>query len=297
MNELAVVTPSYRPDAELFAELHRSVLAHTSEQTVHHVIVPASDIQLFDHFAGPRCRVWSYPELLPRRYVATPRPGWWVHLRRPWPPVRGWIMQQALKIAAAAVVEADTVLLADSDVVLVRPTPPTRFMIDGRLRLVRVEDAVHASMERHVRWHQVARRLLGLPEAPPPPLADYVSALNVWDPAIVRAMQDRIVAITGRAWIDVVTSELHFSEFILYGVFVDEFLDTERRPPALDIDFCHVWWDRVPLTADSAREFVNRMPLDAVAMMISAKSDTPQDVRLAAIRESTEIAGNHGPEG
>ncbi len=46
MSELAVVTPTYRPDADLFAHLHRSVLEHTPADTVHHVVVPASAVSL-----------------------------------------------------------------------------------------------------------------------------------------------------------------------------------------------------------------------------------------------------------
>jgi hypothetical protein len=46
MTELAVITPSYRPDAGLFPELHRSVLEFTPDDTVH-VFVPGRDISEF----------------------------------------------------------------------------------------------------------------------------------------------------------------------------------------------------------------------------------------------------------
>ncbi|MFC0864156.1 DUF6492 family protein [Sphaerimonospora cavernae] len=291
MSELAVITPSYAPDADLFAELHRSVLAHTSDDTVHHVIVPPADRALFSQYGGPRCRVWTYPELLPRRYTHLPRTGLWMNLRRPWPPVRGWVMQQTLKIAAAGAVDADVVLLADSDVVLVRPTASERFTTDGRLRLYREEKAVTSGMDRHVRWHHVARRLLGLPPAPEPPLPDYVSPLNFWDPQIVRAMQQRIRETTGRDWMDAFNSQLHISEFILYGVFVDEILGASTAPPLSDITICYNRWDRTPLDHDEAMAFADRLPSDAIAMMISAKSNTPQGVRLAAARRCAELVG------
>ncbi len=291
MSQLAVVTPSYGPDVRLFAELHRSVQEYTSEETVHHVIVPPADQALFAPFAGSRCRVWTESELLPRKFCRTPKPGWWVNLRRPWPPIRGWVLQQALKIAAAAMIEAEVVLIADSDVVLVRPTDAVRFVTDGRLSLYRLEDAVHNGMERHIKWHQVARRLLGLPSAPPPPLHDYVSSLNIWSPPTVRAMQRRVAEVAGRPWLDVITSELHLSEFILYGVFVDEILSAGRVRPAADTSFCHDYWDTTPLDTASALEFVDRLSPDAVGMMVSSKSNTPAAVRLAAARRCAEITG------
>src|SRR5947209_3699943 len=120
MSELAVITPSFAPDAKLFAELHRSVLEHTPAGTVHHVIVPPEHMSVFNHYTGARCRVWAESELLPRRYLRLPKAGLWVNVHRPWPPVRGWVVQQALKIAAAGQVDAEAVLIADSDVVLLR---------------------------------------------------------------------------------------------------------------------------------------------------------------------------------
>ena len=87
MNQLAVITPSFRGDLELFADLHRSVLEFTPTDTVHHVFVPPGDRKLFAGYAGPRCRVWTSGELLPRRYVRTGRSDFYVNARRPFPPV------------------------------------------------------------------------------------------------------------------------------------------------------------------------------------------------------------------
>lgn len=284
MSQLAVITPSYLPDAELFADLHRSVLEHTPTSTMHHVIVPPADMSLFASHAGPRCRVWTYSELLPHRFFGLPRAGMWVNARRPWPPVRGWVMQQALKIALAGLVDADAALLADSDVVLVRPTSMERFTVDNQLRLYRAERAVHAGMERHIRWHHVARRLLGLPPAPELPLPDYISPLNIWNPEIVRKMQQHISVTTNKNWLDAITAELHVSEFILYGIYVDEVLGATTPHPFSATTFCHDYWERTPLDLDRALAFADGMPADAVGLMISAKSRTPRSVRLAAAR-------------
>jgi hypothetical protein len=292
MNELAVVTPSFGPDAELFADLHRSVLRHTASDVVHHVIVPAAHREIFAGYAGPRCRVWTEPELLPRRYWHLPRFGVRINLRRPWPPVRGWVLQQALKIAAAGLLDVDVVLIADSDVVLVRDITARTFVEDGKLRLFRMPDAVHGGMPDHVRWHQVAHRLLGLPGPGNPPLTDYVSSLNIWSPRVIRAMQQRITEVTGRDWIDAVTTSLHISEFILYGVFVDEIVAGSGPRHPGDDTICHNYWGRTPLDLDQALAFADSLGPDAVGMMISAKSHTAQDVRTAAIRRCAEVAGS-----
>ncbi|WP_433499348.1 DUF6492 family protein [Sphaerimonospora sp. CA-214678] len=287
MSELAVITPTYAPDLELFADLHRSVLTHTPDDTVHHVIVPSRDRGLFARFEGPRCRLWIEPELLPRTYFPIPLSRLWLNVARPWPPIRGWILQQSLKLAAAARMEADAVLVADSDIVLVRPVRLRDFMVGGRLRLHRIDHGVHPGMRRHLLWHEAARRLLGRQDVPDPPLHDYVNSLTLWDPAAVRALQDRIEKVTGRRWQDAFSARLHISEFILYGVFVDELLGA---PAASDTGICHNYWDATPLSMAEALAFADRLDSRAVGMMISAKSGTTLDVRRAAISRCLEVA-------
>jgi Family of unknown function (DUF6492) len=285
-SSFAVITPSYRPDATLFAELHQSVLRYTEHDTVHYVIVPDQDRALFAQYEGPRCRVWPVSEVLTRRYLRLPR-DLWLYPKRPWPPVRGWVRQQAIKIAATGLLDADAVLIADSDVVLVRPVDAQRCTVDGQLGMYRHDGAMHAGMPRHLRWHHVARQLLGLPAAPPQsPLPDYVSPLNVWSPATVRAMQRRITEVTGRNWMDAFTAQLHVSEFVLYGTFVDEVFTAPSQRPALDLSFCHNYWDTVPLDYAGALSFADELPPAAIGMMISSKSYTPMDVRLAAVRRT-----------
>ncbi len=288
MSELAVVTPSFRGDVEIFSDLHRSVLQYTPPDTVHHVFVPQRDKRLFERYEGARCRVWTKSEVMPKRYLRL-RGDDFVNALRPWPPVRGWITQQAVKIVASAQLNADVVLLADSDVVLVRPVNADRFVADGRRSLYRQEKGVTADMERHVIWHRVARDLLGLPPSPPLPLPDYVSPLNFWEPATVRAMQRRIGETTGRHWLHAFTSQLHVSEFILYGVFIDEIASASGlRPPADDM-ICHNEWQRTPMSHDAAVAFADRLGPEAIAIMISAQSRTPVDVRRTAIERCAAI--------
>jgi hypothetical protein len=289
MTELAVITPCFRGDADVFADLHRSVLEFTPPGTVHHVYVPFRDRGRFAEYEGPRCRIWDRSELLPPRYLRAPLTDLYVNIRRPWPPLRGWVMQQTTKIAAAGQSDADIVLLIDSDVVLVRPVDPRRFIMDGQVCLYRVDGGVTAGMKRHVIWHRVARELLGIPQAPPPPLPDYVGAVAFWAPATVRAMQEQIRGITEQDWLDAFNSQPHISEFILYGVFVDEMPPADPHRVPIVIDLCHEYYKRTPMNLEAAIAFAEQIQPEAIAMMISSHSQTPMDVRRAAIRRSREI--------
>lgn len=282
MAELAVITPSYAPDAELCQDLNASVLRYTPDSVVHYIITPRRDVRLFSRLRGPRTEVLAVNDLLPRHVIPVPGANFWVNLRHPVPPVRGWMMQQLVKLQAAVQIPADRLLLVDSDVLLVRPVASNTFTSDGRTRFYRKEAGVAGHMTRHLVWHSVAREMLGLP-AEPLPLPDYVSAFNIWDRGTVLALQERIQQVTGRHWLDVVSAQLHFSEFILYGVFVDKVLgDSARVEPSASM-LCHSYWKPSPLSMAEADSFIRSTPAEDVAVMISAKSRTPLQVRRAAM--------------
>jgi len=288
MNDLAVLTPSFRDDASLFADLHASVLANTAPSVVHHVVVPPSDAHLFRQYEGSRCQIWTHRDLLPRYCFSVPRAaGLTLNLRRPWPPVRGWVTQQIMKMAGTAAIEARAVVIMDSDAVLLREMRLDRLLQDGRLWYFRRDRAVTSRMQRHLTWDKVARRMLGVAGRVAVPAPDYVSPIAVWDPAIVRALIEHLADGAGRNWVDVVSGELHVSEFVLYGIFAEHVLGDM---PAFDGPLCHNYYERVPLSRTQARLFADEMPEQALGAMISSHSDTPFDVRRDAFQWCGEIA-------
>jgi hypothetical protein len=116
MTRLAAITPSYEPDFGLCKELSRSLLENSSETVHDHIIAPRRDLKLFARLAGQRRHIRCEAESLPSSFVPVPFSKFTVNLRRPFPPVRGWILQQVLKLAAAAAVHDDAVVLVDSDI-------------------------------------------------------------------------------------------------------------------------------------------------------------------------------------
>lgn len=290
-SQMVVVTPTYAPDLELFRDLHQSVLRCFPPSVRHVAVVPETHRSLFRQFEGSRCEVVGVGEVLPRSVLALPflrlnfgggHPApLWVNLRRPYPPLRGWIIQQLVKLAVANQMSEKIIVTADSDLVFVRPVTAETFAPGGRPRLYRLDDGVDNSLPRHMRWHSVARDLVGLAAPPPPPLPDYVSALVNWDRDVVTRMLRRIEDVTGRRWLDSVGRELHFSECILYGVFADEFERAEHVTLTSD-SLLYPYWETTPLTTDQAGAWLEHVGPTDIAYMISAKSHTPMDVRRAA---------------
>jgi hypothetical protein len=191
-------------------------------------------------------------------------------------------MQQVVKLVIAEILEEEIIVSIDSDVVLVRPIQADTFLTGNRIRFYRQEAAIDDRFPRHVIWHNVARSLLGLPPAQPP-FPDYIHMPCVWDRATVLALQKHIQYVTGRHWVDAVASQLHVSECILYGVFVDEVLGENASIVRTDSMLCHNYYRTSPLSLESACEFVSRISEEDFSIMISAKSRTPLDIRRAAL--------------
>jgi hypothetical protein len=281
---MVVVTPTYAPDLELFGDLHASVLRWFPDDVRHIAVVDDPDLPLFRRFAGPRCLVISVRDVLPRSVRALPFTTMRVNVRRPVPPLRGWIVQQLVKLSVAAQTPERVIVVADSDLVFVRPVSTSTFAPAGRVRLYRKDGGVGESLPRHVRWHAVAHELLGLPPAPAPPLPDYVSSLNSWDRDVVARALRRVEQVTHRRWPEAVGGELHFSEWTLYGLYADE-VERGNAVTATADSLCRSYWDTAPLTAGDATAFLSSLAPDDIAYMIGAKSHTPLPVRRAAHAE------------
>lgn len=294
---LAIVTPTYSVDYDVFTRLRSSVERFAPAGAVHYLIVPQEDVPLFAPFSGPNCVVWSARELLAGSIRLTP---WLSQLsdrlpripasarvvaiepKHPIPPIRGWILQQVLKLAAADRLSTATVLVADSDVELIRPLDPTVFQNEGHTVLYRRDDAVTQAMPDHVRWHRSARALLGLP-AVEPPYHDYISAFIALDTDVVRRLRAHVEQRHGKSWQQVIARQLNFSEWTLYGVFADEVLGWGRQPERhRDSSLCLEYWGTLPMQHTEVPTFVGQRRPDDVAMMISAKSRTAMPVRRSA---------------
>jgi hypothetical protein len=295
MTTLAIITPSIAVDYERCVDLNRSVLEHSDSKVEHHIVVPARDLALFARLHGPRTHIRCVSDFLPRSFAPVPRTNYMVNVRRPYPPVRGWILQQIVKLAAAAESSADVVVVADSDVTFCGPLRAETFVRDGVVRLYRLPGGVHAGMPRYVLWHNVSRTLLGLPATARPPLDDYVSAMLAVDPAVARAMMARVSEVTGRPWAYAIGGQLRFSEWTLYGVFVDEVLGAPANSFASDDPLCHTYWPEEPLDAAGLDAFLAGIAPDDVAVMISAKSRTPVDLQRAAMAKRPQFVAQLEP--
>lgn len=294
MKRLAVVTPSYGPDSELCRDLNRSVLRWTPEDVQHHIIVPRQDLPVFRMLANERTTIHDDREYLPPTIRRLPLLNMWINTRRPWLPVRGWITQQLIKLAAAAALDAGAVLLMDSDMVLVAPTDLTSFQQDGRVALYRQPGAVHPGLPRHRQWLESSHALLGLGRPGPGDLTDYICWPCAWEPETVRSLLRRVEDVQEVPWQSAVAAQLHFSEMMLYGAYVDGILG---GTPATTSSMNSVAYSsEAPLDLEEISALLNRAGA-VQSVMISAKSGIPYDVRARALQEFAHSVSGGGRGG
>ena len=305
MATLMVLTASYRPDFDAFVDLHASVVKHASPEVVHRVVVPDRDVALFRGIASDRLEVHAVSTYLPRSFVSTYplarslQSQTWirrgirsieaVNVRRPWPFIRGWILQQIVKMAAIAAADTDVVLTVDSDVTMIRSFGPDDFVADGVVRFYRLPGGVGPELSRYAKWHSLAAELLAIPEDRVDFTTDYVASFLSWDPRTVRAMAERIGRTTGDDWRSAIARHLYFSECILYGVYLDGIAAERDRSFTSSDSLCRAHWDPVPLDRAGADQFIKSIEPGDLAIQIQSTSRTPKHIRTYIIEAAEAV--------
>lgn len=276
---MAIVTPSYARDMQLCAELNESVLKYCAPHVVHHVIVPEKDLRLFAPLAGDRTMISGVNRQLPGHILKLLGVNAWINTRNPYPPLRGWIVQQLVKLAFTASLATDIALLTDSDILFIDQVGPDAFSRMGTASFYRLEKGVDDTLPRHRQWHEVAHRLLGLDAPSTDLLPDYISWPCPWNPAIVRELLDQVSAVAGKHWTTVIGREVHFSEMILYGVYVDQIYSSTCTVYSTNSMRCLNYSAELSMDELEIRTFLQGIKDNDVAVMISAKSGVDLDLR------------------
>jgi hypothetical protein len=275
----AIATPSYAGDVErcrlLCASIDRFVTGHAT----HYLLVEDGDLPLFRPLEGPRRRVIAESELLPPWLKPRPDPLS-LGRRRVWtgarallkgvPPLRGWHAQQLRKFALPLKSEEDVVLFADSDMLFLRPFDVGSLATDQGIRLYRQPGGITAAMTEHGVWCDNASALLGLP-APAVPGPDYINNMVSWRRDNVRALVAHIEQVSGRDWVRAIASRRSFSEYIIYGYFVERVLGLAEAGHWADSrDLCRNYWGGVAGGFDSLRSFEEVMEPWQVAVGVQS---------------------------
>jgi hypothetical protein len=264
----AIITPSYAPDFERCQLLSRSIEQFISPYVTHYIIVDQRDLPLFRQLQRPKTEIITKEAILP----------WWIKriplVKNTWMslksiPIRGWILQQIVKIAVAQHIEQNILVFVDSDVVFIRHFNFQSFIREERVRLFRRPN--EDNKQSHFKYHQSTSRLLGLP-----PMnyvgARYIGQLITWRRDNVLKLCAHLENISGANWVETLGNSLQLSEYLLYGAFVDYFLKEQSGHYSDDQNICHEYWDTLSMSDEQLQNFISGIRPEHVAVMISAKA-------------------------
>jgi hypothetical protein len=284
----ALITPAYSRDAPLL-DLACEQLDRFGPSDVEHLIVASRrNLSQFRHLESPRRKLllvedaigpfWRTPINYRRREL---------YFYKGYRPVDGWILQQIVKLAAPDYCRAELFVYLDSDVFLIRPFSVTDFITQGKARLLRKPPA---DTQDQRDWNRLTERLLQLP-ASATPLADYVGSFVSWRRDICLALRERLEQQWRRPWLDILTSQKQFSEYMLYGAYVDRLLaGATDKHFATDRELCLSSWD---LRGDDlAAEFRRALKPRHLAINIQSNLRLP----FARVRETLAAVASNLPE-
>lgn len=298
MNPVALLTPTYGRDLEICKLLCESVDRHVTSFSKHYLLVPDSDLPLFAPLASDRRIIIPASTFLPDwlrplpRIVQRKRRQFWWSLRAK--PVSGWHVQQFLKIAATITLPHDRYCILDSDIVFFRDFDLSRFEHPNAIPLLTMANVVTAEQPRHSRWLETSHQLLGL-KTPSFPAHDFIGHIILWDRQTTRDLASRIEATTGLGWIEALCRTREFSEYMLYGYFVQNDATSAAVHTVVPSTPCVSYWDDPTLGKGELKQLLRSANEHDVAFSIASFSGTPVDTIRAAIAESRAILAPASP--
>lgn len=263
-----LITPSYRPDLQRCELMLETAQKRVTGMAGHYLIVDHRDMPFFAHLRSPHVTLVAKEDLLPGWIRKAPwSRKWWLSAKTM--PVRGWILQQVVKLAVAEHIDADAYCYADSDIAFIRPCDASTLWRGDQLRFQReTRRGEMLESRRYKNWYSLAAKYCNMPDQSAITGA-YIAQLNTMKRSAMLALMHHLEQAEGRSWMEVLLGTWDFSEYILYGAFVEHVLACEGHfiPPKL---LCHSSWYHDIAHLKDLPAFMDLMDDDHVAIHIQS---------------------------
>lgn len=233
---LRFLSPSYLGDLDRFCLLRRSIRKHARCPVDHVVAVPRRDVSEFRRRleSDDAVRIVAQESVVGRVFYtplwfrlvrsALGKYGWRMDGSR-YAGRKGWIVQQIVKLSIPELFSDGPVAIVDSDLVFIRPFAvadllPSR---DSRL-LLRAEPQYEEARQRFRMGR--AREILRL--APGSTDHHYMAFPAIWYVDWVSSLRSYLEDTYCKPWQQVLFDAKSFSEYLLYGVFIEEILKPDN---------------------------------------------------------------------
>jgi hypothetical protein len=275
----AFITPSYAPDFQRCKLLCWSIKQFVSFPVEHYIVVDKKDLNLFQQLADSNTSILTKEEILPswiKRISFFGKKNIWLNLKGyksgEW-LLRGWLIQQMVKLAAAQYVEQEVLIFVDSDVAFIDFFDVHTLINKDKVRLFRVEHSTDMDNEIGRKWKNSAKKLLGLPFQNS--YYDfYVSQIVTWRRDNLIQLYKLIEENFEQDWLEVISGVKDLSEYVLYGIFANYVIGENSGHYDEHLQkICWCYWDDNPMSHEKLKEFFQEARSSShKAVMISAKS-------------------------
>jgi hypothetical protein len=227
--ETIIVTQSYKDDYEECKLLCESIDKFVPEKYSHFVFVDDSDRELFNNLKNSRRYILPKSIVLPKWLFKLPLKikGHNVWISPFTIPVRGWILQQVVKLGIFRYTCADCILNLDSEIVFIKPFREDLIIREGKLLLHR--QTREWNYHRRGQYIKSAARILNIKNDDRLWKSWYMSSNFCFT-------RDNLVALAGKiehgalfsSWELPLLNCIRFSEYMLYGLFVEHVIGIEN---------------------------------------------------------------------
>lgn len=269
MSDITFFTPSYRNDLERLILLRKSINRFYSGHAKHIISVPRHDFNVFkqalesDIFRG-ECQLIEQQALVDKRFFpspfykmvtqAIPTQAW--RFER-YAGRAGWITQQVVKLSAYEIIPTETIVVIDSDLIFIRNFSDESFLhSNGKILMRHVPEKESAKHRSHI---TKSREILQVP--PGTTEHNYMSSPAIIQKTWLRELARYLESTYHQPWQETLLREPRFSEYSIYGIFVEEIL----RPKDLIVQTSPLFmiiWDKESFAdfIESPERFVSSHP-------------------------------------
>jgi hypothetical protein len=282
----AFITPSYAGDLERFRLQCESMDKMAQGDWRHYVLISDQDISLFKGFESEKRIIIPDSVLLPswlksfrKPFNKTGRKLWFkAGLGRPVWPMSGWHVQQLRKMLVSRHINEPYLIMVDSDSFFVRLFGIEHFLIDEKLRLYRKNNAIvdSSGFAKHHEWVKQSAQILRL-EPEPLPAHDYIANLVTWRRDYVLQMLDHIENLSGRDFVSTMGEYRTFSEYQIYGSFVERILENQQQP-CDSHELTQTHWGEAALREKGIEKFMADLREDQIAIGVQSFTETSIDL-------------------
>ncbi|MDE2384014.1 MAG: hypothetical protein KGO53_05285 [Alphaproteobacteria bacterium] len=290
----AFVTPSYLGDLQRCELLCRSMDVFLKGPWHHYVVVDKPHYQAFKHLAGPRRSVWLTDDVAPggmRLLFNIPfiggRSVWW---SRDIGVSLGWHLQQMIKIGIAEKVSEEGLAYCDSDTFFLQPFDVADLTRDGRFRFYRSKSRSTLDQINNPKYVRACLDILRL-DAANGTYHGYIDNFVTWHRPTVLQMCELLAQNYGGKWSRSLRNRIQISEYMLYGLFVDEVQKSNPHLFHTSECLCKTQWFKQEQTDAEVEAFCSSLLPNEVTVGVQSFAGVSVDLLARQFEKAAKALG------